>query len=53
WLLSVYLGPCWERWNVGNTSVPGFLPTKHPIESHHRVIKVAVTDYKGHRRCSC
>ncbi|KAE8966064.1 hypothetical protein PR002_g28483 [Phytophthora rubi] len=46
WLQTVYLTPRWERWSVGSSSVPGFLPTQQPIESHHRVIKVIVTDYK-------
>ncbi|ETP03158.1 hypothetical protein F441_19849, partial [Phytophthora nicotianae CJ01A1] len=46
WLESVYLKPRWERWSVGSSSVPGFLPTQQPIESHHRVIKVIVTDFK-------
>ncbi|KAE8957390.1 hypothetical protein PF011_g31162 [Phytophthora fragariae] len=39
WLQTVYLTPRWERWSVGSSSVPGFLPTQQPIESHHRVIK--------------
>ncbi|KAK1929693.1 hypothetical protein P3T76_014910 [Phytophthora citrophthora] len=46
WLQSVYLYPRWERWSVGSSSIPGFLPTQQPIESHYRVIKVIVTDYK-------
>ncbi|KAK1928832.1 hypothetical protein P3T76_015621 [Phytophthora citrophthora] len=46
WLQSVYLYPRWERWSVGSSSIPGFLSTQQPIESHHHVIKVVVTDYK-------
>ncbi|OWZ05872.1 hypothetical protein PHMEG_00021963 [Phytophthora megakarya] len=46
WLQSVYLTPCWERWSVGSSSVPGFLATQQPIESHHKVVKVIVTDFK-------
>ncbi|OWY96033.1 hypothetical protein PHMEG_00033805 [Phytophthora megakarya] len=46
WLQSVYLTPRWERCSVGSSSVPGFLPTQQPIESHHKVIKVIVTDFK-------
>ncbi|EGZ21234.1 hypothetical protein PHYSODRAFT_406216, partial [Phytophthora sojae] len=46
WLQSVYFTPRWERWSVNSSPVPGFLPTQQPIESHHRVIKVTVTDYK-------
>ncbi|KUF92947.1 40S ribosomal protein S7 [Phytophthora nicotianae] len=46
WLQNVYLTKRWERWSVNSSSVPGFLPSQQPIESHHRVIKVIVTDYK-------
>ncbi|ETP31438.1 hypothetical protein F442_19699, partial [Phytophthora nicotianae P10297] len=46
WFQNVYLTPRWERWSVNSSSIPGFLPTQQPIESHHRVIKVIVTDYK-------
>ncbi|GMF42823.1 unnamed protein product [Phytophthora fragariaefolia] len=47
WLEHIYLSKRWERWSVNGSSVPGFLPTQQPIESHHHVIKVIVTDYKN------
>ncbi|OWZ20768.1 LOW QUALITY PROTEIN: hypothetical protein PHMEG_0004784 [Phytophthora megakarya] len=46
WLQSVYLTPRWESWHVGSSSVPGFSPTQQPIESHHKIIKAIVTDFK-------
>ncbi|ETL86452.1 hypothetical protein L917_14117, partial [Phytophthora nicotianae] len=46
WLQNVSLTKRWERWSVNSSSVPRFLPSQQPIESHHCVINVIVTDYK-------
>ncbi|OWZ21840.1 hypothetical protein PHMEG_0003548 [Phytophthora megakarya] len=50
---SAYSTPRWERWSVGSSTVPGFLPTQQPVESRHKVIKVIVTDFKGLQRYRC